>query len=52
MEEALKEAIKIMRGQVGGNPSVFMPQMSESLSELGMLYLDELDMTLLVEDKD
>ncbi len=41
MEEALKEAIKIMRGQVGGNPSVFMPQMSETLSELGMLYLDE-----------
>ncbi len=41
MEEALKEAIKIMRQQVGENPSVFMPQMSESLSELGMLYLDE-----------
>ena len=41
MEEALKEAIQIMRQQVGDNPSVFMPQMSESLSELGMLYLDD-----------
>lgn len=41
MEEALKEALKIMRGKVGENPSVFMPKMSETLSELGMLYLDE-----------
>ena len=41
MEEALKESLKIMRGKVGDNPSIYMPQMSETLSELGMLYLDE-----------
>lgn len=41
MEEVLKESLKIMRGKVGDNPSIYMPQMSETLSELGMLYLDE-----------